>query len=106
MPKVESKDLRPVFRGKITGKLRVLGSEENPGKGVLSIENYMALGYSRGAAVYFDALKPHAILICGKRGYGKSYTMGCLLEELPFLSRLSGKDLHPLLLILWGFSGQ
>lgn len=85
MPKVENKELRPVFRGKNTGTLRVLGSEENPGRGLLSIGNYMALDHSRGAAVYLDALKPHAILICGKRGYGKSYTMGCLLEELAFL---------------------
>lgn len=85
MPKVENKELRPVFWGKNTGTLRVLGSEENPGKGLLSIGNYMALDHSRGAAVYLDALKPHAILICGKRGYGKSYTMGCLLEELAFL---------------------
>jgi len=67
MPKVESKELRPVFRGKNTGTLRVLGSEENPGKGLLSIGNYMALDHSRGAAVYLDALKPHAILICGKK---------------------------------------
>jgi len=29
-----------------------------------------------------DINEPHMILICGKRGYGKSYTMGVLLEEL------------------------
>jgi hypothetical protein len=45
----------------------------------------MALDHSKGAEVYLDALKPHAVLICGKRGYGKSYTMGCMLEELAFL---------------------
>jgi len=33
-----------------------------------------------------DALRPHAILICGKRGYGKSYTMGLIIEELAALS--------------------
>lgn len=82
MLKGENKELRPAFGGKIPGTLRVLGNEENPGEGLLSIGNYMALDHSRGAAVYLDALKPHAILICGKRGYGKSYTMGCLLEEL------------------------
>src|SRR5512136_2397379 len=82
MPEVENKELRSIFGGKIAGKLRVLGSEENPGKGLLSLGNYMALDHSRGAAVYLDVLKPHAILICGKRGYGKSYTMGVLIEEL------------------------
>ena len=93
MQKIESKESKPVFRGKNTGTLRVLGSEENPGKGLLSIGNYMALDHSRGAAVYLDALKPHAILICGKRGYGKSYTMGCLLEELAFLEPAIRKKL-------------
>ena len=85
MPKVENNEFRPVFGGKITGTLRVLGNEENPGEGLLYIGNYLALDHSRGAPVYLDALKPHAILICGKRGYGKSYTMGCMLEELALL---------------------
>ena len=67
MQKVESKEYKPAFGGKIAGKLRVLGNEQNPGEGVLSIGNYMALDHSKGAAVYLDALKPHAILICGKR---------------------------------------
>ncbi|WIM44698.1 ATP-binding protein [Methanosarcina mazei] len=81
----ESKDLRPASGGKFGGTLRVLGNEENNGEGLLFLGNYMALDHSRGADVYLDALKPHAVLICGKRGYGKSYTMGCMLEELAFL---------------------
>jgi len=32
--------------------------------------------------IYVDASKSRAILICGKRGSGKSYTMGVLIEEL------------------------
>jgi hypothetical protein len=32
--------------------------------------------------VYLDALRPHVIFICGKRGYGKSYTIGVFLEEI------------------------
>lgn len=32
--------------------------------------------------VYIDASKSRAVLICGKRGSGKSYTMGVLVEEL------------------------
>ena len=82
---MENKEFRPVFGGNVTGTLRVLGNEENAGEGILSIGNYMALDHSRGAPVYLDALKPHAVLICGKRGYGKSYTMGCMLEELSLL---------------------
>lgn len=38
-----------------------------------------------GSKVQMDALRPHAILICGKRGYGKSYTMGIIIEELALL---------------------
>jgi len=32
--------------------------------------------------VYIDNEKSHAVLICGKRGSGKSYTLGVLIEEL------------------------
>lgn len=32
--------------------------------------------------VYIDASKSRAVAICGKRGSGKSYTMGVLIEEL------------------------
>jgi DNA helicase HerA-like ATPase len=32
--------------------------------------------------IYIDASKSRAVLICGKRGSGKSYTMGVLIEEL------------------------
>jgi hypothetical protein len=35
-----------------------------------------------GEDVCLDVNEPHMILICGKRGYGKSYTMGVLLEGL------------------------
>jgi hypothetical protein len=52
MPKGENKDPKPAFGGKAGCSLRVLGNEENPGEGLLSIGNYMALDHSRGAAVY------------------------------------------------------
>ena len=34
-----------------------------------------------GRKILIDLAKPHVILVCGKRGYGKSYTMAVLLEE-------------------------
>ena len=34
------------------------------------------------ADIYVDADKSRAVLICGKRGSGKSYTMGVMIEEL------------------------
>lgn len=102
MPKVENTEFRPALRGKVVGTLRVLGNEKNPGEGLLSIGNYMALDHSRGTAVYLDALKPHAILICGKRGYGKSYTMGCMLEELALLHSAVKKRLASLVIDTMG----
>jgi len=32
--------------------------------------------------VWLDINEPHMVLICGKRGFGKSYTMGVILEGL------------------------
>lgn len=40
------------------------------------------LGEEKDLSTYLDINKPHVILICGKRGYGKSYTMGVMLEEI------------------------
>jgi len=35
--------------------------------------------------VFLDLLKPHIILICGKRGFGKSYDAGVIAEEIALL---------------------
>lgn len=35
--------------------------------------------------VFLDFLRPHIILICGKRGYGKSYTASVIAEEIASL---------------------
>jgi hypothetical protein len=37
---------------------------------------------SNGEQIYLDDTRSRAVLICGKRGSGKSYTMGVFLEEL------------------------
>ncbi|AGN00466.1 ATPase-like protein [Salinarchaeum sp. Harcht-Bsk1] len=47
-----------------------------------SLGQYRALDGSEGAAVELDLDRPHAALVVGKRGYGKSYTLGVLAEEL------------------------
>ena len=39
-----------------------------------------------GSKVLVDLARPHLVLICGKRGGGKSYTMAVLLEEMARLS--------------------
>ena len=43
---------------------------------------YRARDGSEGATLHLDFDGPHAMLIVGKRGYGKSYTMGVLAEGL------------------------
>jgi hypothetical protein len=37
--------------------------------------------------VFIDLIRPHVILICGKRGTGKSYAAGVILEELLSLEK-------------------
>ncbi|WEL17706.1 HerA helicase [Halorhabdus sp. SVX81] len=48
---------------------------------------YRALDGSHGADLYLDLDGPHSILVVGKRGYGKSYTLGVIAEGL---SRTAG----------------
>ncbi|WP_459194393.1 ATP-binding protein [Halosimplex sp. J119] len=43
---------------------------------------YRALDGSDGAPLHLDLDGPHAMLIVGKRGYGKSYTLGVVAESL------------------------
>ncbi|WP_406660185.1 DUF87 domain-containing protein [Methanolobus sp. ZRKC3] len=63
----------------------VLGSLEGGEKARLYLGRYLARDGSTGSHVELDASRPHAILIAGKRGYGKSYSMGILVEELSLL---------------------
>ncbi|MCL7411728.1 MAG: ATP-binding protein [Methanosarcinaceae archaeon] len=73
------------FAAGVVKKRYILGRNDESDIGVLHLGKYLALDRSTGSHVALDALKPHAILICGKRGYGKSYTMGTLIEELSLL---------------------
>ena len=61
----------------------VIGRDEAAAAGPTArLGHYRALDGSEGAPVEVDLDRPHASLIVGKRGYGKSYTMGVLAEEL------------------------
>jgi DNA helicase HerA-like ATPase len=61
----------------------VIGRDSGPDDGpVASLGNYRALDGSEGAPIYLDLDGPHSMLIVGKRGYGKSYTLGVLAEAL------------------------
>lgn len=71
----------------VTEKIYVLGRREKKLGATLNIGRYYALDSSLGANVYVDILRPHVVLICGKRGYGKSYTIGVFIEEIAKLEK-------------------
>jgi hypothetical protein len=59
----------------------VIGRDGGPGATV-EFGRYRAPDGSAGASVALDCESPHAALVVGKRGYGKSYTLGVLAEGL------------------------
>lgn len=62
--------------------MNVLGRTEPAVAGpVARLGTYRAADGSEGAAVGIDLDRPHAALVVGKRGYGKSHTLGVLAEE-------------------------
>jgi hypothetical protein len=66
----------------VTLKQYVIGRRDTD-LGTLNVGRYLALDRSMDSHVQMDALRPHAILICGKRGYGKSYTRGIFWTMRP-----------------------
>ena len=61
--------------------MRILGRDGGDGPAG-HLGSYRAHDGSPGARVGVDLDRPHVVLIVGKRGAGKSYTMGVLAEEL------------------------
>ncbi|MFD1511723.1 ATP-binding protein [Halomarina rubra] len=61
--------------------MHVLGSTDDLGP-VGHLGAYRARDGSPGEEVGLDLGGPHAALVVGKRGFGKSYTLGVLAEEL------------------------
>ena len=70
-----------------------MGRREKRIDGSINIGRYYALDSSLGSDVYIDILHPHIVLICGKRGYGKSHTIGVLIEEIAELDITIKKNL-------------
>ena len=80
-------------RTTLSEKQYVLGRREKLRGGVLHLGAYYALDGSLGAPVFLDVLHPHVVFICGKRGYGKSYTIGVFLEEIASLEESVRQEL-------------
>ncbi|NPE27444.1 ATP-binding protein [Methanococcoides sp. SA1] len=93
---------KDVISAGVVKKQYILGRRDDTEEGVLNIGRYLALDRSSGSHVAIDALKPHAILICGKRGYGKSYTMGTLIEEMSLLPQEIKKNIAALVIDTMG----
>lgn len=76
----------------------VLGrGEDTPGERPMGeLGTYRALDGSEGATLYLDVDSPHAILVVGKRGYGKSYTLGVIAEELARVGGVAPTLLDPM----------
>lgn len=55
----------------------------NVGKGYVKMGQYTSLSNN----IFIDVARSHVILIAGKRGSGKSYTMGVLTEEMSNLPK-------------------
>ena len=73
----------------------VLGRRAGDGP-VADLGAFLARDGSRGAPVSIDIDRPHAGLVTGKRGSGKSYTMGVLAEGLAEASGVTGVIIDPM----------
>ena len=63
------------------------------GKSYVSMGNYTSLSNP----IYLDIARSHVILISGKRGSGKSYTIGTIAEALSDLEFEESKNIAPLI---------
>ncbi len=68
------------------------------GKQYITMGNVVSLGNQ----IMLDALRPHVILIAGKRGSGKSYTMGVISEGLASLPAEVSQNITSLIIDTMG----
>ena len=59
----------------------------------LKMGNYTSLSNK----IWLDVARSHVILIAGKRGSGKSYTLGTIAEELSSLPPEAAKNVAPII---------
>jgi DNA helicase HerA-like ATPase len=63
------------------------------GKGYVTMGNYTSLSNP----IYMDVARSHVVLVSGKRGSGKSYTLGAIAEALSDLSIEESANISPLI---------
>tara|TARA_Y100000310_G_scaffold290477_1_gene317707 strand:- start:2277 stop:3587 length:1311 start_codon:yes stop_codon:yes gene_type:complete len=66
---------------------------------VLLGKNYVKMGQytSLSNKIFMDIVRSHVVLIAGKRGSGKSYTLGVMAEELSNLPKKAGQNIASLI---------
>ncbi len=63
------------------------------GKGYVKMDQYTSLSNK----ILMDVARSHVILVAGKRGSGKSYTLGVIAEELSNLPKEEGQNIGSLI---------
>jgi ABC-type dipeptide/oligopeptide/nickel transport system ATPase component len=88
----------------------VIGREESErqkfgDRGTIFIgKHYVKMGQTTSLSnpIYLDVAKSHVIFICGKRGSGKSYTMGVIAEAISDLPAEVSKNISVIMLDTMG----
>lgn len=73
----------------------VLGRESPEGPAV-ELGDFLARDGSAGASVQLDLDRPHVGLVTGKRGSGKSYTLGVIAEDIIESDGVTGVVIDPM----------
>jgi ABC-type multidrug transport system ATPase subunit len=63
------------------------------GKGFVKMGQYTSLSNK----IFLDVVRTHVILVAGKRGSGKSYTLGVLAEQLSDLPKEVSQNIAPII---------
>jgi len=63
------------------------------GKGYVKMGNYTSMSNK----IWMDIARSHVVLVAGKRGSGKSYSLGTIAEELSNLPADAAKNIAPLI---------
>lgn len=84
-----------IIVGRNTADKKSLGD-----RGLILIgKGYVKMGQhtSMSNKIYMDVAKSHVVLVAGKRGSGKSYTLGVLTEEMSNLPKEISQNIAPLI---------
>jgi DNA helicase HerA-like ATPase len=84
-----------IIIGRDKGDLKKFGNKGLVfiGKGYVTMGTYTSLSNN----IWLDVARSHVIMICGKRGSGKSYTLATIAEELCGLEHEISQNIAPLI---------